>query len=324
MIDQAPLVAGVELGGTKCICMLGTGPEDVRDEVVIPTTDPAATLAAIRAVLKRWHAGATPFEAIGIASFGPLDLRRSSKTYGYITSTAKPGWQYADVLGTLTDGLAVPVGFDTDVNGAAVAEGLWGGARGLNHYAYITVGTGIGVGLVVDDKPMMGFSHAELGHTRIGRQAGDDWSGACPYHGDCVEGLASGSAIAARTGTPGATLPADHPVWSPTAHALGQMLHNLVLTAAPERILMGGGVVEAQQHLLPMIRQEMVRSINGYMVAEQLDGGLDSYVALSSLGGKAGPLGAMALAMSAYERRVDVTLFSAALREKKAAVVAAG
>ena len=320
MIDQGPLVAGVELGGTKCVCVLGTGPHDVRDEVVIPTTDPATTLAAIHAVLTGWIGSGARFEALGIASFGPLDLRQSSETYGYITSTAKPGWTYADVLGQLKSGLGVPVGFDTDVNGAAMAEGLWGAASGLNHYAYITVGTGIGVGLIVDDKPMMGFSHAELGHTRIGRQVGDEWPGACPYHGDCVEGLASGSAIAARTGMPGATLPADHAVWGPTAHALGQLLHNLVLTAAPERILMGGGVVEAQQQLLPMIRKEMVHSLNGYMVADQIDAGLDDYVALSSLGGKAGPLGAMALAMSAFAA-ADAAQRAQTVRQPKLASV---
>lgn len=299
MTNQGALVASVELGGTKCICVLGTGKGDIRKEVVIPTTGPAETLGTIRSTLAEWIAQGEDVRAVGVAAFGPIDLDRSSPTYGFITTTAKPGWRDVDVLGAISGDLGLPVGFDTDVNGAALAEGLWGSAQGLRHFAYITVGTGIGVGLIVDGKPMLGFTHAEIGHIRVQRQHGDAWPGSCPYHGDCVEGLASGSAIAARTGISGADLEPGHAVWSPAAHALGQLLHNLVLTAAPQRVLMGGGVIESQPHLLPMIRKELVDSINGYVVANQLGEGLEVYVALSSLGGKAGPLGALALGIEA-------------------------
>lgn len=303
MTDQRPLVAGVELGGTKCICVLGTGPQDIRREVTIPTTSPSATLGQIRSVLAGWVADGANFQALGIASFGPIDLDCDSATYGFITSTAKPGWRNTDVLGDIRGDLDLPLGFDTDVNGAALAEGLWGGAEGLQNFAYITVGTGIGVGLIVDGKPILGFTHAEIGHSVARRRPGDDWPGSCPYHGDCVEGLASGSAIEARTGLPGAELDQSNPAWTSVSHALGQLLHNLILTAAPQRVIMGGGVIESQQHLLPLIRKELAQSVNGYVIASQLNAGLDDYVALSSLGGKAGPLGALALGTESLRRR---------------------
>jgi fructokinase len=301
MSETTPLLAGVELGGTKCVCILGTGPEEIVDEVRIPTADPEATLAAIERVLEGWREQGRDFAALGIASFGPVDLDRSSTRYGYITSTPKPGWRDTDVAQRLAARVNRPTAFDTDVNGAALAEGRWGGARGLTDFAYVTVGTGVGVGLVTAGRPILGFTHAEAGHLRVARAPGDDWPGNCPYHGACVEGLAAGIAVEARTGLPAAALAPNHPVWPLVAHALAQMLHALVLTAAPRRILMGGGVMNAQPQLFPMIRKQLVDSLNNYVVARELADGLDDYVVLPELGDRAGPLGALALAADAIE-----------------------
>jgi fructokinase len=293
------LLAGVELGGTKCVCVLGTGPDDIRARVLVPTAEPGDTLGRIETVLAAWHGQHGPVAALGIASFGPLDLRPDSAHYGHIVATAKPGWSNTDVAGRLSRQLGVPVGFNTDVNGAALAERRWGAARGLKDFAYITVGTGVGVGLIVAGRPVIGFSHTELGHVRVMRMVGDLWPGCCPFHGDCVEGLASGPAIAARAGTPAERLAANHLAWESVAFALGQLLHTLVLTTAPLKILMGGGVMDGRPHLFERIRENLKTSLNGYVEAYEVDGGLAEYVVPPGLGSLAGPLGALALAADA-------------------------
>jgi fructokinase len=299
MTDHRPLLGGVELGGTKCVCVLGTGPEDIRARVSVPTTDRAGTLDRINAVLDEWHHKWGAIEALGFASFGPLDLRRQSRRFGHITATVKPGWDDTDVLGVLSAHRHVPVGINTDVNGAALAEGRWGAAQGLQNYAYITVGTGVGVGLIVDGLPVFGCNHTELGHIRITRLPGDSWPGICRFHGDCVEGLASGPAIAARAGAPGNQVPADSAVWDTVAHALGQLLHTMLLATAPQRILIGGGVMEHRPELLARTRTSFVKSINGYLDLHDLTGGIEGYVTPPGLGALAGPLGALALAADA-------------------------
>jgi fructokinase len=300
MIESKPLLGGVELGGTKCVCLMGTGPDDIRVRIAVPTgSDPHLAMSRIEEVLGNGIALHGPIQALGIASFGPVDLARSSRTYGYITSTVKPGWSNTSVAPRLAQAFKVPVGFDTDVNGAALAEGRWGGAQGLIDYAYVTVGTGVGVGLVVNGRLAHGFGHPELGHLRIARQPGDEFQGACAFHGDCVEGLASGVAIAARTGTTASRIPADSPIWKPTAHALAQLLHALVLATAPRRILIGGGVVQDRPELLAQIRSELTASLNGYLDLDTLVGDIDCYVVPPGLGPLAGPSGALALAADA-------------------------
>lgn len=294
---ETPLIAGVELGGTKCVCILASGPDDVRDEVRLPTTTPDETLGAIAAVLKRWKADAG-FAAVGIASFGPLELDDRSPDFGRIVNTTKPGWSGADVIG-LGRGLGVPVAIDTDVNGAAFAEGRWGAARGLRSFAYVTVGTGIGAGSIVDGRSVRGLGHSEAGHLRVGRLPGDDWPGICSYHGDCVEGLASGPAVQARAGRPGGELAQDDPAWAMVVHALGGLLHNLVLTTAPERVLIGGGVADGQPWLFPRIRTALVDSLAGYGVAGRIAADLEAFVRAPGLGSRAGPLGAIALGLAA-------------------------
>jgi fructokinase len=295
-----PLLGGVELGGTKCVCLIGTGPDDIRAQTSIPTGgDANATLSRIEAILRDWKTVHGPIEALGIACFGPVDLNRASTRYGSITSTAKPGWRDTDVARRLAKLFPVPVAFDTDVNGAALAEGRWGAAKHLADFAYVTVGTGVGVGLVVDGRPAYGFSHSELGHIRIARKAGDLWQGTCEYHGDCVEGLASGVAIAARAGLPASQVPTDSPVWELVAHALAQLLHTIVLATAPRRILIGGGVAEGRPELLSCVRRQLVDSLNGYLKLDELTGGIDAYAVPPGLGSLAGPLGALALAADA-------------------------
>src|SRR5579862_147813 len=296
---SGPLYAGVELGGTKCVCILGTGPDDIRAQERLSTTEPLATLGAIEAVLDRWRGEHARIDALGIASFGPVELDRASPRWGFITSTPKPGWAQTDVARRIGRHLAVPVGFDTDVNGAALAEGRWGAARGLDDFAYVTVGTGIGVGLVVGSRTVVGFTHPELGHIRVARAPGDAWPGSCSFHGDCVEGLASGTAIEARLGLPAADLAPDHAVWDVVVHGLAQLLHTLVLATAPRRILLGGGVMDGQSHLFPRLRDALRHSLNRYVHADELDARIDDYVVPPGLGAMAGPLGALALAADA-------------------------
>ncbi len=287
---ETPLIAGIELGGTKINCILARGPEDILDEVRIPTTRPDETLAAVEAVLDRWRG----FVALGIASFGPVSIDHSAGDYGHITSTPKPGWAGTDIARRLERHAGVPTGFHTDVVGAALAEARWGAAKGLADVAYVTVGTGIGVGLIAGGRPVDGLTHAEFGHIRPVRAPGDDWVGNCPFHGACMEGLAAGTAIAARTGQPASELGADHPAWDGVAHALGQLLHTLVLTGVPRRIVMGGGVMVGTTHLFPRVRAAMTKSLAGYVALPEV-ALADTFVVPPALGGNAGPLGAILL-----------------------------
>lgn len=303
MTTSRVLLAGVELGGTKCICILGTGADDVQDQVRVPTGERDSTLAQVNSVLDCWQATRGPIGSMGIASFGPLDLRPSSRTFGHITATVKPGWADTNIVERLGAHRGIPIGFNTDVNGAALAEGRWGAARGLEDYAYVTVGTGVGVGLVVGGRSVFGCNHTELGHIRVKRSPGDNWPGSCPFHGDCLEGLASGPAISARTGMPAGEIPAGSPVWELVAQALAQLLQTMLLATAPRRILIGGGVVEHRAELLDRLRQLLVLNMNGYLDLEDLTGGMAHYLAPPGLGSRAGPLGALALAAQAYASR---------------------
>ena len=225
MSPSTKLLAGVELGGTKCVCILGTGPDDVRAIERLPTGEREETLRQIEAVLDRWRSQYGAPRALGIASFGPVDLDRASPTYGFVTTTPKPGWRDTDLARRFERRFGIPTGFDTDVNGAALAEGRWGGAVGLDDYAYITVGTGIGVGSIIRGRSIFGICHTELGHIRVVRKAGDTFAGSCQYHGDCVEGLCAGPAIEARVGLPAIEIAAGprrvgvRRAWPRAAHA---------------------------------------------------------------------------------------------------------
>ena len=289
--------AGVELGGTKCVCVLATSAGEILAQERVDTEAPDVTLPRIRAILRQWFGTGQPIGALGLASFGPIDVDLASEGWGRIGQTPKPRWTGVDIVRELTEGLGVPVALDTDVNGAALAEMRWGAAAGLSDYAYVTVGTGVGVGLIVGGKPIRGFGHAELGHMRIARMPGDTWPGSCPYHGDCVEGLAAGPAIVARSGKHASLIAVDDPIWQLVGHAIAQMLHNIVLTATPRRIFLGGGVISAQPQLFPIIRRELQASLASYVSSPELDR-IDDYVVPPGLGTLAGPLGPIALAAS--------------------------
>jgi fructokinase len=290
------LVGGVEGGGTKFVCAVGTGPGDVRARARIPTTAPEETLAR---VVEFFRAHPEPVAAVGIGSFGPLDLRPESSTYGFVTSTPKHGWRQADLRGTLARALGVPVAIDTDVNAAAVGEQRWGAARDVRTALYVTVGTGIGGGVVIDGRPLHGLVHPEIGHVPVARdRAADAFAGVCPYHGDCLEGLASGPAIEARWGVPADRLAPDHPAWALEAEYLARALATCVYALSPERILLGGGVME-QAQLFPLVRARLREALNGYVDSPALREGLDAYVVPPALGADAGVLGAMALAIDA-------------------------
>ena len=291
---------GIESGGTQFVCALGSGPDDLLAETRFPTTTPSQSLS--RAVeFFRSRAGDHELSAVGIASFGPIDLDRSSPTYGYVTATPKPGWAGVDVAGAVGRALAVPIGFDTDVNAAALAENLWGAAAGFDTFVYVTVGTGIGGGAMVNGRLLHGLVHPEMGHVRIPREASDEFEGCCPFHGDCFEGLASGPAIRQRWGAPAETLPEDHPAWELEAAYLATGLANLVCTLSPQRIVIGGGVLE-QPGLLPLIRRRLQDELKGYVQAPAVLEDIDRYIVPPSLGRRAGVLGAIALAKQAERK----------------------
>jgi fructokinase len=293
-VTAGPIHAGVELGGTKCIAILARGPDDILARETVPTAAPQETLAALERILTGWRSRA--FVSLGIASFGPLDLDEGSPRYGCIANTPKPGWRDAPVLDRLQRAGGVPTAFDTDVNGAALAEMRWGTGRGFEDFAYVTVGTGVGVGLIVNGMPTRGFANCELGHIRVPRLPADAFAGTCPYHGDCVEGLASGPSIQARVGADRMKeIPSDEPLWESVAWALAQMCQAIVCAAAPRAIAVGGGVAEKHPHLLGRIESMLVESLKGY-IRLPADG---PYVRAPALGGDAGPLGAIALAMTA-------------------------
>ncbi len=291
-MSAAPLVAGVEIGGTKCIAILGRSPDDIVEEVRIDTAAPVVTLAALEEVLARWHTE-QGFEAIGVASFGPLRLDPGAPDHGAIVSTPTRGWSGTDVL-RRWEQFGVPVALQVDVIGAALAEQRWGGAQGMCDFVYITVGTGIGVGPIIAGVPIAARGHCELGHARVARLTGDKWPGACPFHGDCVEGLASGAAIAARAGT--ARPDAEWEGWQSVEHALAMLLHNLLLGLQTRRVLIGGGVMEARPALVAAITERLRVSLAGYYTAAELG---PDFLLPPALGPRAGPLGALALGLRA-------------------------
>jgi fructokinase len=293
---MATLYAGLEAGGTKFNCVVGAGPDDIRAETRIPTTTPEATLREALEFFRAQRATLGPLTSAGIASFGPVDLDPASATYGFITSTPKPGWAHTDIVGVVRQSLGVPVQFDTDVNAAALGEGRWGAAQGLDHFIYLTVGTGIGGGGLVGGAMMHGLVHPEMGHVRIPHdRTTDPYEGHCPFHGDCLEGLACGPALNARWGRPAEDLPDDHPAWALEARYLALALNDFVCTLSPRRIILGGGVME-RLSLFPKIHHELQSLLNGYVQASQITTHIDRYVVPPAFGPRAGLIGALALA----------------------------
>ncbi|WP_313536444.1 ROK family protein [Sphingomonas sp.] len=287
-------VAGIELGGTKCILTLAYGPDRILAQETVPTEAPEKTLAALEAVLAGWW-GAEGFAALGIASFGPVCLDPADDRFGHILTTSKPNWSGTDVARRLAAPFAVPTAFDTDVNGAALAEMRWGAGQGLSDFAYVTVGTGVGVGLVINGKPTRGIGHCEMGHIRVPRLPTDTAPSGCPFHDDCIEGLASGTGIRAALGDqPVDSVGEDHPVWDRVASAIALLCHTMVATAGPQRIAIGGGVMQRQPHLLARIDPLLRESIAGYLMVPPAP-----YIVSPALGDQAGPLGPIAMALQA-------------------------
>jgi fructokinase len=297
-----PLYGGIEGGGTKFVCAVGTAPDDVRSEVRFNTTTPEETLGRAIAFFREQHAQ-EPLAAIGIACFGPIDPHPTSPTFGHVTTTPKPGWAHTDVAGAVHQALGLPVGMDTDVNVAALGEQRWGAAQGLDTFIYLTVGTGIGGGGMANGELLHGLMHPEMGHLRVPHDwLADPYPGCCPYHGDCFEGLACGPAIEERWQTRGEHLPSDHPAWPLEAHYLALGLLNAILLFSPQRIVVGGGVM-AQAQLLPMIHIEVPKLLNGYLQAPAVNEKIAEYIVPPALGARAGVLGAIALAERVLQGR---------------------
>lgn len=293
---MSALVGGIEAGGTKFVCAVGTGPGDIRAQIRIATTTPAETIGQSIEFFRAQRHALGPIAAVGIASFGPIDPCPGSRTFGYITSTPKPGWGNTDFAGAVQRALGVPVGFDTDVNVAALGEWRWGAGQGLDDLIYLTIGTGIGGGGLVGGKLMHGLIHPEMGHMRVPHDlAADPYPGHCPYHGDCLEGLACGPAMQARWQVPGDQLPAVHPAWALEANYLAWALVNLVCTLSPRRIILGGGVM-AHEPLFPLIRGSVQQRLNGYVQSPDILEDIDHYLVPPGLGSQSGVLGAFALA----------------------------
>lgn len=290
------LVAGVELGGTKAIVLFARGCEIVA-EARFPTETPAITLNALVNQIDTWIGEYGGPEALGIASFGPVGLDRARADYGHITSTPKAGWAGTDVVGPF-ERFDVPIAFDTDVNGAVLAEHRWGAAQVASVAVYITIGTGLGAGVLVNGAPVHGLIHPEFGHIRVRRSAGDAFAGVCPYHGDCLEGLVAGPAIAARAGRPGAELSDDDPLWPIIVAELAEAMAMLMVTVSPQRILIGGGVFQHRAKLFSALHARTAKLLNGYLagVGEKE---LARIILQPGLGDRAGPLGSVALAYSA-------------------------
>ena len=299
---MAALFGGIEGGGTKFVCALGSGPDDIRAETRFPTTTPEETLGKAIAFFREQQALHGMLSAIGVASFGPLDPNPVSVTFGHILPTPKPGWANADIVRPLQEAFALPVGFDTDVNGAALAESRWGAGQGCDPVVYLTIGTGIGGGVLVNGRLLHGLLHPEMGHIPLPHDLErDPFPGVCPFHLDCFEGLAAGPALEKRWGQRGETLPPDHPAWDLEAHYIALALSSFIVTLSPQIIILGGGVAQ-QAHMLPLIRQKVQQQLSGYVQSPYVNEWIDQYIVLPGLGQRAGVLGALALAQQATEQ----------------------
>jgi fructokinase len=284
------ILGAIEAGGTKFVCGIGNENGDIIEKISYPTTTPEETLQLVTDYFKDKQ-----IEALGVGSFGPIDLNTESSTYGFITSTPKKHWKNVNLLGELKKHIDMPMAFDTDVNAAALGELEWGAAKGLDSCIYMTVGTGIGVGAVAEGKLIHGMLHPEMGHILVKRHENDTYKGNCPFHGDCLEGMASGPAIENRWGQKGVVLSANPQVWELEAYYLAQALVNYILVLSPKKLILGGGVMQ-QKQLFPIIIENVVTLLNGYIQHENLLVNIDDYIVPPELGDNAGLCGALALA----------------------------
>lgn len=290
-------LGAIEAGGTKFVVAIGDELGNVEKRASFPTTTPKETMEEVY----RFFDG-SGIEALGIGTFGPIDPDKNSPTYGYITTTPKPHWANYNMLGDLKKRYDIPMGFDTDVNGAALGELQFGAAKGLDSCLYLTFGTGVGGGAIVEGNLVHGLLHPEMGHIRMIRHPQDSYKGRCPYHADCLEGLASGPAIEERWHQKGVDLPADHEAWNLEAYYVGQAMATFILTLSPKKIILGGGVMK-QRQLFPMIRQYTLEFLNGYIQKDELQKNIDEYIVWPQLEDNAGICGALALAKMALDEK---------------------
>lgn len=286
------IYGGIEAGGTKMICVIGDENGRILDRMQIPTKTPEETMPLMIDYFKD-----KDIKALGIACFGPIDLNRDSKTYGYITSTPKLAWKNYDIVGAFKKELGVPIGFDTDVNGSLLGEITWGCAKGLTDALYLTIGTGVGGGVMAGGKLLHGMLHPELGHIKMAVADGDTYKGKCPYHGTCFEGMAAGPAIEDRWGKKAVELADDDKVWDLESTYIAQALCTYILTLSPQIIILGGGVMH-QEQLFPLIRKKVLEQLNGYIVTKELKD-IDNYIVPASLNDDQGIMGSIKLAMDA-------------------------
>ena len=287
------LIGGIEAGGTKMVCAVGDENGVIKDRTSFPTRQPEETFADMIAYYKNWD-----IQALGIGCFGPVDLNRQSRTYGYITKTPKPGWGNCDIVGAFKDALGVPVGFDTDVNGAVLGEVTWGAAKGLDSAIYITIGTGVGVGVYVNGGLLHGLVHPEGGHILLIRHPKDTYEGKCPFHKNCVEGLAAGPSIEARWGKKAAELADRDEVWDMEAYYIAQAITDYIFSYSPQKIILWGGVMH-QEKLFGMVRKEVLNLLNGYVAHETITEHIDQYIVPPALGEDPGIMGAIKLGLDA-------------------------
>lgn len=287
-------LGALEAGGTKMVCAIGNEKGEIFERTSIPTETPEITVPK----LIEYFAD-KKIEALGIGCFGPIDLNRNSDTYGYITTTPKLIWANYNIVGAFREALKIPVGFDTDVNGSALGEATWGITKGLENSMYITIGTGVGAGIIANGKLLHGMLHPEGGHLLLSKHPSDSYEGRCPYHKTCLEGLASGPAIEARWGKKGVELADKREVWELEAYYIGQALADYIVTLSPQRIVLGGGVMH-QEHMIPMVREEVKRQLNGYLQTKELED-MENYIVLPSLNDNQGIMGALKLAVDEYQ-----------------------
>ena len=287
-------LGALEAGGTKMVCAIGNEQGEIFERVSIPTETPEITMPKLIAYFKDKE-----IEALGIGCFGPIDLNRNSETYGYITTTPKLKWANYNIVGAFQEALGIPVGFDTDVNGSALGEATWGITKGLENSVYFTIGTGVGAGIISNGKLLHGMLHPEGGHVLLAKHPDDTYAGKCPYHRNCLEGLAAGPAIEERWGKKGIELADRKEVWEMEAFYIGQAIVDYIVILTPQRIILGGGVMH-QEHMMPLVREEVKRQLNGYIRTKELED-LDSYIVLPSLNDNQGIMGALKLAMDELE-----------------------
>ncbi|MGX7031533.1 ROK family protein [Vagococcus zengguangii] len=280
------MLGAIEAGGTKFVCAVSDDQLNIVERISIPTETPTETLAQVFAFFDRY-----PIKSMGVGSFGPIDINEASATYGYITSTPKIKWQDVDLLGQLKARYDVPMAWTTDVNAAAYGELILGAANGKSSCLYLTIGTGVGGGAIVNGEILHGFGHPEMGHIKVKRMESDEFEGICPFHGDCVEGLVAGPALEARVGMKGQQVPENHYVWRTQAYYIAQALMNYSLVLSPEVIVLGGGVMH-QQQLFPLIRKELKRLMADYVALPEME----AFVVPTMLGNNSGIIGCLALA----------------------------